>query len=385
MNDPKNFSVQELYEKMIRQESVRLRVPPQFINPEGIGRTAAGRDKVERFILQYNHEVAWDDVIGNDRAREALLEAIEAPTKHRALYEFYGMKPLKGVMLYGPPGCGKTMFAKAAASAISRIHGTKAECLVVNGPEINSKWWGETEENLRNIFTYARNYAKLHNHPLVVFFDEADTLFPDRNRGGTFRPNEATIAQMLTELDGMNELGAFVILATNRPEVMDEALLRDGRIDLKIKVERPTKVAAAQILYKVLEDIPSETRLDDLVFAAVEAFHDPAYVIHEGRILIGENNEIVKDIAQNFCLEHVINGAMLTGIAGRAKSRAFKRDLVSGSQTGVKVQDILDAIREVYEETKLMNHQYAIQEFVEKLRPMAEALAEQPKKKGNLQ
>jgi SpoVK/Ycf46/Vps4 family AAA+-type ATPase len=333
----------------------------------------AARETVKEYLLEVNHDTAWDDVVGNDAARSALMEAIEEPKNHPDLYEYYGMKPPKGVMLFGPPGCGKTMFAKAAAAAVSRVYGTKAEVMVINGPSIQSPYIGKTEETIRNIFRYAREYQAFHKHPLTVFFDEAEVLFPDRT-GRTRRVSpweESNVAQFLSEMDGMNSVGAFVILATNRPEAIDEALLRDGRCDRKIKVERPTKQAVEHIVRKTLQDAPLGADIEDLVMAAAESFFNPHYVIQEGHIISGMINAAgdakIKDTAVNFCLEHIVSGAMATGVSRRARSSAFARDRVSGKREGITVTDVLEAVKEIFEENKPLEHAFALREFIDGL------------------
>jgi len=331
----------------------------------------AARKPVEEFILEVDHTTAWDDVIGNDAARAALIEAIEEPKTHPELYAHYGMSPPKGVMLFGPPGCGKTMFAKAAAAAVGRVYGAKAEVLVINGPAIQSPYIGKTEETIRAIFKYAREYQAHHKHPLTVFFDEAEVLFPDRT-GRTRRVmswEESQVAQFLSEMDGLNAMGAFVILATNRPEAIDEALLRDGRCDRKIKVERPTKAAVEHIVRKALADAPSAVGLDELVMAATESFFNPHYVIQEGRMIMarlkGAGDVQIRDNAINFCLEHIVSGAMAAGLARRAKSRAFARDRISGERSGVTIQDVVDSVGEIFEENKGLEHAFAVREFID--------------------
>ena len=330
------------------------------------------RKKVEKHLLSVKHETAWDDIIGNDAARSALTEAVEEAKNNPGLYEHYGMTPPKGVLLYGPPGCGKTMFAKAAAAAVCRIYGTDAEVLVVNGPSIQSPYVGETERTIRNIFAFAREYKERRGHPLTVFFDEAEVLFPDRT-GRTRRVapwEESNVAQFLSEMDGLNSMGAFVILATNRPEAIDEALLRDGRCDRKIKVERPSKTAVEHILRKVFADVPLSDDLETLVMAGAESFFNPHYVIHEARavaVMMGVDGPTVKDQALNFCLEHVVSGAMVTGVARRAKSRAFQRDKAAGTRSGVGVSDVVSSVKEIFEENKGLEHAFALKEFFEGL------------------
>lgn len=330
----------------------------------------SARKAVADYLLDVDHDTAWDEVVGNDAARQALMEAIEEPALNPELYAYYGLKPPKGIMLFGPPGCGKTLFAKAAAAAIARVYGAKAEVLVVNGPAIQSGYVGETEKTIRAIFKYAREYQAHHKHPLTVFIDEAEVLFPDRT-GRTRRVmpwEESNVAQFLSEMDGMNSVGAFVILATNRPEAIDEALLRDGRCDRKIKVERPTKEAVAAIVRKALSGAPLGVDLDDLVMAAAESFFNPHYVIREGHVITAmvENGGAakLKNKAVNFCLEHIVSGAMAAGVAQRAKSRAFARDRTSGSRGGVLVPDVLDAVKEIFEENKGLEHAFAVREFI---------------------
>lgn len=338
------------------------------------------REAVKEYLLEVDHETAWDDVIGNDAARAALVEAIEEPKRNPELYSYYGMQPPKGVLLYGPPGCGKTMFAKAAAAAVGRLFGAKAEVLVVNGPQIQSPYVGVTEDKIRQIFAFAREYQKQHGHPLTVFFDEAEALFPDRTgRARKVAPwEESQVAQFLAEMDGLNALGAFIILATNRPEAIDEALLRDGRCDRKIKVERPSRDAVEHILRNSFKNAPLALDVSELAAAGTECFFNPHFVIHEGHIVAGLVNRdgsrtALKEIAINFCLEHIVSGAMVAGLARRAKSRALARDLQTGSRSGINLHDIVDSVKEIFEENRRLEHAYALREFVEAL-PVREML-----------
>lgn len=331
------------------------------------------REAVKQFILEVNHDTAWNDVIGNDEARAALIEAIEEPKNNPDLYKFYGMTPPKGVLLYGPPGCGKTMFAKASAAAVSRVYGAKAEVMVINGPAIQSPYVGRTEETIRTIFAYAREYQAFHKHPLTVFLDEAEVLFPDRT-GRTRHVHsweESQVAQFLSEMDGLNSFGAFVILATNRPEAIDEALLRDGRCDRKIKVNPPTKNAVEHIVRKSFAGVPMSADIEDIVMTATESFFSPYFVLQEGHIISGMISEAtgitIKDTAVNFCLEHIVSGAMVTGLSRRARSRAFTRDKTTGKREGIKVEDVLDSVREIFEENKTLEHSFALQDFIDSL------------------
>lgn len=352
------------------------------------------RELVERYILKDKHTTGWDDVVGNDDAKQALLEAIEEPTRAPELYAHYGMTPPKGIVLYGPPGCGKTMFAKASAAAMSRIHGKEVDVLVVQGAELQSPFIGITEMIIKNIFTYAREYKAYNKHPMVLFIDEAEVFLPDRTGRARIASSweQSQVAQFLAEMDGMKELGAFIILATNRPEMIDEALMRDGRCDRKIKVRRPDQVATEVILRKTLAGLPlaEGVTLDEIVMVAAESFFNPHYILTSGNIVHGFLSEKgepqVENIhALNFCLEHIVNGAMVTGVGNRIRSRAFRRDRDAGTVTGARPEDVVGAIKEIYEENKKLEHAYAMQEFTEAipLKEIVEAhIAKQQSPKG---
>ncbi|HID18395.1 TPA: AAA family ATPase, partial [Candidatus Bathyarchaeota archaeon] len=185
-----------------------------------------------------------------------LREIVEWPLKRPELFEKLGIQPPKGIMLYGPPGCGKTLLARAAASE------SGAAFIGVKGPELLSKWVGESERSVREIFRKARQVA-----PCVIFFDEIDALAPTRSGNGGSRVSERVVAQLLTEMDGVNELrNIFVIAATNRPDLVDPALLRPGRFDRLIFVPKPDKKARLSIFKIHTRQMPlaEDVRLDEL-------------------------------------------------------------------------------------------------------------------------
>lgn len=343
------------------------------------------REAVQKYILAKDHNVTWDSVIGNDTAKTALRDAIEAQITERDLYEHYGMTSPKGVLLWGPPGCGKTMFAKASATAMKAIYGKDVEVLAIGGAEIQSPYIAVTEGIISSLFLYAREYKAFHGHPLVMFIDECETLLPDRTgKERRVAPwEQSQVAVFLDELDGMKELGAFVILATNQPDKIDEALLRDGRIDRKIKIERPSRKAIEHIIYNGLTGIPLMTSQETLAFTAVEALCDPAYVLKEGHVLLGNYDQdgtpqLRRDIAINFCLEHIVSGAMAASVATRAKALAFSRDRAERTRTGISIPDVIGAVRQIFEENKDLEHSFALNEFIANI-PMKEL--QEPKRR----
>lgn len=343
------------------------------------------REAVEKWIVPAP-EQSFEDIIGNDDALAGLKDAIRAPVIHKELYEAYGLTMPKGALLSGPPGCGKTMFAKAAASEMKKLYGSTSEFISISGSSIQSPYVGVTEGYIVAIFEFAREYKAYHGHPLLVFIDEADALFPDRT--GRVRRvaswEESNVAAFLAEMDGMQASGAFVLLATNRPEALDEAVLRDGRCDFKITVKRPIKEAVHVILRKGFEALPIRgAGVAELAFAALEALYDPAYVIHSfGALEVSDGKQVRRLNGKDFALEHVLSGAMASSIPGRASRKAFARDKTGGTRTGVNVSDVLAAVKDVFEENKGLEHAFALREFLETYAEEVKAEAESTKKKG---
>lgn len=315
-------------------------------------------------------EQSFEDIIGNEEALEQLRDAIRAPVEHKELYEAYSMKMPKGALLSGPPGCGKTMFARAAASEMRKLYGDKVEFISISGSELQTMFVGQTEAYIKSIFTFAREYKDYHGHPLLVFMDEAEVLLPDRTgRVRKVAPwEESQVATFLAEMDGIQESGAFMLLATNRPEVIDQAVLRDGRCDFKITVKRPTQEAIQVIVENNFKGVllGKGQKLSDLVFAAVESLFDPHKILVEAH-LIGVNVEEqeVKHDHKHFPLEHIISGAMAASIPRRSVRYAFARDKAAGKANGVTVEDVIKAVNDIFEENKRLDHAFALNEFRE--------------------
>lgn len=382
---------ESFFRDMIGREFVaEIKTEPREEGPPASYKKA--RKKVKDWITVVP-EQAFDDIKGNGAALSQLRDAIEAPVKHKAIYEAYGMKMPKGALLSGPPGCGKTMFARAAAWEMKQLYGSEKKetlFLSISGSEIQSPWVGVTEGHIKAIFDFAKEYKAYHGYPLPVFIDEADVLLPDRT--GRIRRvapwEESQVAVFLAEMDGIEESAAFVLLATNRPEVIDQAVLRDGRCDFKITVKRPDREAIEHILTRNFEGVLAADKTSDLIFAAVEALHDPFKVIMDAHAALvrfelkqeGPEMEMEHHFHKHFLLEHILSGAMAASIPARAKRFAFARDKETGEAKGVTVGDVVAAVNALFEENQGLEHEFALNEFRQEFEREWEEVKKTPKK-----
>lgn len=305
--------------------------------------------------------VSWDDIGGNDEAKQALREAIEYPVLHKETYARFGIKASKGVLLWGPPGTGKTMLAKACATALAKVHGDAAlgGFIYVKGPELVNHFAGVTEGNIRRIFEQARAFRAKTGVPAIVFFDEADALFGKRGSRtpGLDSLQAMVIPALLAEMDGLFDTAAFVLLATNRPDALDPAVVREGRIDKKIHVKRPTQGDVASIVSKALRgkpcDAPGEV-LSEKAAASLFASHRTLYTLQmksgpERRLVLGD----------------VTSGAMAVAIADRAVARAMRDALAGIEDRVVTSADLEGAIDEVQAEQQSLDHSEDLRQLAE--------------------
>jgi len=324
--------------------SVVLRVLPRAQSEFAFARTAP---------------VQWEDIGGLDEAKAALVEAIELPHKHRDVFTRYGKRPVRGVLLYGPPGCGKTLIAKATATALARVHGQTASAgfLYIKGPEILSQWVGAAEGKIREIFASTRAYAKQHGHPAVVFIDEAEAILGARGSSIGSGMERTIVPQFLAEMDGLEESGALVLLATNRPDALDPAVVRDGRIDRKVRIGRPGKADAVRIFALALRGRPTREPIPALAgHAARELFGDAAAMFRV----------VTKTEKHPITLGHMTNGAMIAGIVERAATAAMLRDVHEPSdEFGITRDDLSGAVLATLAEQESVDHREAVREFVE--------------------
>jgi proteasome-associated ATPase len=312
------------------------------------------KSEVEDLSLEEVPDIGYDDIGGLGAQIESIKDAVELPYLYADYYKEHRLTPPKGVLLYGPPGCGKTMIAKAVANnlaeKISEKRGEKIKGFFLNikGPELLNKYVGETERKIREIFVKAKEKAN-EDVPVVVFFDEMDALFRTRGTGISSDVESTIVPQLLAEIDGVEGLkNVIVIGASNRQDLIDPAILRPGRLDVKIKIERPDRGAAADIFRKYLTSeiplAPGET-VDEMIAGAVEAMYS---LSEENRFLEVTYANGEKEVLY---FKDFSSGAMIESVVRRGKKLALKR-LIGGGAKGVSTDDLVAAVREEFKENE---------------------------------
>lgn len=323
----------------------------------------------QQFVFTLDTNVEWSDIAGNDEAKEELIEAVEVSFQEPELFKALNKPVLKGVLLWGPPGCGKTMLIKALATMLKKLHGNITGCLIyIKGPEILRGIVGDTETIIRQIFQQAREFQAKYGFPAIIFVDEAESLLPKRGSGISSDVEKTIVPAFLNEMNGLEDSGAIVILATNRPDILDPAAIRDGRIDLKLKIDRPTREAVRQIFFKHLSKIQLEEGLtaEILAAAATEEFFSANRVLYEistrTRVKVGGEIQF-KDELKLFTLAQIVNGAMIDGVINKATSLALRRARADKSQPCLKQEDVRLGIDRVQQENEKLDVKEALVEF----------------------
>ena len=324
------------------------------------------RQEAEELILEEVPDITYADVGGLDAQIESITDAVELPYLHRALFLEYELPAPKGILLYGPPGCGKTLIAKAVANSLSQKvaelsgnRNVRSYFLNIKGPELLNKYVGETERQIRIVFQRAREKAE-EGMPVIIFFDEMDSLFRTRGTGISSDMESTIVPQLLAEIDGVESLRDVIVIgATNREDLIDPAILRPGRLDVKIKIERPNEEAAAQIFSRYLTpDLPFDPIEVDRLGGGDKA--KAVQAIIESTVAemyrADDENRFLEVTYQNGDKELLYyrdfsSGAMIENIVRRAKKLAIKR-VIAGDGGGIRTSDLLESIRREYKENE---------------------------------
>jgi proteasome-associated ATPase len=320
------------------------------------------RPEVEELVLEEVPDITYDDIGGLNEQIETIRDAVELPYVHRDHFAAYDLAAPKGVLLYGPPGCGKTLIAKAVARSLAIAVGKRSDTgddrsyfLNIKGPELLNKYVGETERQIRLIFQRAKEKSD-EGVPVIVFFDEMDSLFRTRGTGVSSDVESTIVPQLLSELDGVESLkNVIVIGASNREDLIDPAILRPGRLDVKIKIERPSEEAATNIFGIYVRDrLPfNEAEVAEyggraeFRSAAIEAAVDAMYST-------GSRNRFLEVTYANGDREELFfkdfaSGAMIENVVRRAKKDAIKRE-IAGESSGLMIADFTNAVLQEFRE-----------------------------------
>ena len=303
--------------------------------------------EVEHLLLEHVPNVTFADIGGLDDQIEKIRDAVELPFLHADLFAEYQLPAPKGILLYGPPGCGKTLIAKAVANSLAQRVAAKtgddkgrSYFINIKGPELLNKYVGETERQIRLVFQRAREKSE-EGWPVIIFFDEMDSMFRTRGTGVSSDMESTIVPQLLAEIDGADKLQNVIIIgATNREDLIDPAILRPGRLDVKIRVDRPNRNAAQQILLRYLsDDLPfgEGCHIADIFDLAIDRiFAETA----ENRFLeiTYQNGEKEELFYKDF-----LSGAMLENIVRRAKKKAIKRR-IDGGDGGIITADLIGSV-----------------------------------------
>jgi proteasome-associated ATPase len=348
----------------LRDEVLRAGDSLLLDTKSGLALEKLPKPEVEELILEEVPDISYEDIGGLSSQIEEIRDAVELPFMHGDLFREHKLEPPKGILLYGPPGCGKTLVAKAVANSLAKKVSAKlgdadrkSYFLNVKGPELLNKYVGETERQIRLIFQRAKEKSE-EGVPVIVFFDEMDSLFRTRGSGISSDIESTIVPQLLAEIDGVESLkNVIVVGASNREDMIDPAILRPGRLDVKIKIERPDERAASDIFSKYLKgDLPiaedeihehgsADAAVDAIIVSTVEHMfsENPNNRFLEVTYANGEKEELYfKDFA---------SGAMIENIVRRAKKTAIKRT-IAGESKGIRGDDLISAILQEYRENE---------------------------------
>jgi proteasome-associated ATPase len=350
----------------LRAEETIRAGDPLLIDPRSnVALEKLPKEEVEELVLEEIPDVSYEDIGGLEGQIEAIRDAVELPFLYAELFQEHQLEAPKGVLLYGPPGCGKTLIAKAVARSLAdkvreRTGRQDAHSYFLNikGPELLNKYVGETERQIRQIFQRAKERSE-EGLPVIVFFDEMDSIFRTRGTGISSDVESTIVPQLLSELDGVETLkNVIVIGASNREDLIDPAILRPGRLDVKIKIERPDAHQAADIMSKYLNpDVPIHP--EDVQRAGGDVKATTSRMIQQtvDRMYAASDENRFLEVTYASGDKEILyfkdfnSGAMIENIVRRAKKEAIKRFLSTGEK-GIKAEDLALAIRHEFKENE---------------------------------
>lgn len=308
------------------------------------------RSFVEQLLTPEIPDVSYEQIGGLDDQIEQVRDAVELPFKHPDLFRSYGLRPPRGILLYGPPGCGKTLIAKAVATSLAQREADhKAYFISIKGPELLNKYVGETERHIRAIFSRARALAS-NDVPVVVFFDEMEALFRTRGTGVSSDVETMIVPQLLAEMDGLESMQNVVVIgASNRADMIDPAVLRPGRLDVRVRISRPNRRQASDIFSKHLtaelpiaqSAIESAGSSGQAVAEMIDAALDRLYSNEDESLLFEVN--LIDGTKKRIYLSDLVSGAMIAGTVERSKKMAIKESLSDG-EAGLQVKHVLAGV-----------------------------------------
>lgn len=316
----------------------------------------------QELVLEEVPDVTYDNIGGLGDQIDLIRDAVELPFLHPDIYRQYRLTPPKGILLYGPPGNGKTLIAKAVANSLAARAAERSEngkktgyFLNIKGPELLDKYVGETERQIRDIFSAARDKARA-GHPVVVFFDEMESLFRTRGSGRSSDVETTIVPQLLAEIDGVERLDNVIVIgATNREDMIDPAVLRPGRLDVKIRINRPNRAGAAEIFGLYLtEDLPiSQAEVaragsqQQAVASMIETVIEHLFSAEPANRYISVDLE--NSVSRWLFRGDFLSGAVIRNIVDQAKKLAIKSYLSTGAE-GISTEHLLEAVRAEFED-----------------------------------
>lgn len=304
-----------------------------------------------------DNPTTWGDIGGLDNLKDWFRETLESPFENQELYAFYNLAPPKGVLMCGPPGCGKTLIAKAVANSIN--HSIGGGFINIKGPEVLAPLVGVAEQTIRDLFKQARDFKIEKGFPAIIFIDEAEAILNRRGTGRSSDVDRTIVPAFLAEMDGMEETGAIVLLATNRPETLDPAVIREGRIDKKVFIPRPSVEAAINIFRIHLSRFP------------LAQPHSPAELAEQATTFTFKDSHILAELhykdgeVVNFLLKDILSGAMIATVCQMASQLSFARDLKAKKPVGLTWDTLELAIRQIRNQNSRIDHVDAIKDMRE--------------------